>query len=493
MMLLNIALKVECFAMKRIHEEDLWVDRGRRPRTGVARARKTDRIQTGLLILLAAGLMMVALFIAIALISQRLPEAEAINTAPMPSDQDVPFSGDDSVQEMPDLTIALNRIEWVSAFEALAENFAAERNVQVEVLLISGYEDYQSFLENLAAADQFPDLFLVNGPDEAADWSHRLADLSAEPWAQKTMFGLQDEKKHVIGFPVDLAAKGLIYNKSLLDQAGIDPATLVNRPSWEAALQLIERKKAQLGILAPVALALHEGDQISWNNSKNFLNIYLSSGLSYGNTQLVDQFQAGQVELPRLQQFADYLDLLFRYSDQEMLLQGTYPEQLRAFIQGQAVFTVGSSDLDASFHAEGIMFEMGFLPFGAYQLDTNGIFAESTGWLVLDLSSQKRTLAQDFLASLAQNPTCQAILAQNANVLPTFQQGIEPSGQPLLRDLSGWQQAGRIYGMYEDQLPSTLGAAFWGPLFEQLAAKTLTSSQFAESAATAIAEQAVIQ
>lgn len=129
MMLLNIALKVECFAMKRIHEEDLWVDRGRRPRTGVARARKTDRIQTGLLILLAAGLMMVALFIAIALISQRLPEAEAINTAPMPSDQDVPFSGDDSVQEMPDLTIALNRIEWVSAFEALAENFAAERNV----------------------------------------------------------------------------------------------------------------------------------------------------------------------------------------------------------------------------------------------------------------------------------------------------------------------------------------------------------------------------
>jgi len=217
MMLMNIALKVECFAMKRIHEEDLWVDRGRRPRTGVARARKTDRIQTGLLILLAAGLLMVALFIAIALVSQRLPEAEAINTAPIPSDQDVPLSGDDSVQEMPDLTIALNRIEWVSAFEALAENFAAERNVQVEVLLISGYEDYQSFLESLAAADQFPDLFLVNGPDEAADWSHRLADLSAEPWAQKTMFGLQDEKKHVIGFPVDLAAKGLIYNKSLLD------------------------------------------------------------------------------------------------------------------------------------------------------------------------------------------------------------------------------------------------------------------------------------
>ena len=400
---------------------------------------------------------------------------------------------DGSATGEPDLTIALDRIEWVAAFEALAEAFGAERTVQVEVLLISGYEDYQTALQNLAAADDFPDLIVVNGPDEAASWSHRLADLSNEPWAQKTVLGLQDDQQRVIGFPIDLVGQGLIYNKTLLDQAGIDPATLTNRPAWEAALQAIEKKKKQLGILAPVSLALHDGGQFSRNTTHHFLNIYLSSGLAYGNTQLVDRMKSGQLELPRLQQFADYLDLLFRYSDQEMLLQGTYPEQLRAFSQGQAVFTVGSSDLDPSFQAEGITFEMGFLPFGAYQLDTNGIFAESTGWLVLDRSSQKRTLAQDFLASLAQNPTCQAILAQKANVLPPLQQGIEPSGQPLLRDLSGWQQAGRIYGMYEDQLPSTLGAAFWGPLFEQLAAKTLTSSQFAESAATAIAEQAVIQ
>ena len=493
MMLLNIALKVECFAMKRIHEEDLWVDRGRRPRTGVARARKTDRIQTGLLILLAAGLIMVALFIAIALISQRLPEADATKTTTVPSGEKVISPEDGSATGEPDLTIALDRIEWVAAFEALAEAFGAERTVQVEVLLISGYEDYQTALQNLAAADDFPDLIVVNGPDEAASWSHRLADLSNEPWAQKTVLGLQDDQQRVIGFPIDLVGQGLIYNKTLLDQAGIDPATLTNRPAWEAALQAIEKKKKQLGILAPVSLALHDGGQFSRNTTQHFLNIYLSSGLAYGNTQLVDRMKSGQLELPRLQQFADYLDLLFRYSDQEMLLQGTYPEQLRAFSQGQAVFTVGSSDLDPSFQAEGITFEMGFLPFGAYQLDTNGIFAESTGWLVLDRSSQKRTLAQDFLASLAQNPTCQAILAQKANVLPPLQQGIEPSGQPLLRDLSGWQQAGRIYGMYEDQLPSTLGAAFWGPLFEQLAAKTLTSSQFAESAATAIAEQAVIQ
>lgn len=493
MMLLNIALKVECFAMKRIHEEDLWVDRGRRPRTGVARARKTDRIQTGLLILLAAGLIMVALFIAIALISQRLPEADATKTTTVPSGEKVISPEDGSATGETDLTIALDRIEWVAAFEALAEAFGAERTVQVEVLLISGYEDYQTALQNLAAADDFPDLIVVNGPDEAASWSHRLADLSNEPWAQKTVLGLQDDQQRVIGFPIDLVGQGLIYNKTLLDQAGIDPATLTNRPAWEAALQAIEKKKKQLGILAPVSLALHDGGQFSRNTTQHFLNIYLSSGLAYGNTQLVDRMKSGQLELPRLQQFADYLDLLFRYSDQEMLLQGTYPEQLRAFSQGQAVFTVGSSDLDPSFQAEGITFEMGFLPFGAYQLDTNGIFAESTGWLVLDRSSQKRTLAQDFLASLAQNPTCQAILAQKANVLPPLQQGIEPSGQPLLRDLSGWQQAGRIYGMYEDQLPSTLGAAFWGPLFEQLAAKTLTSSQFAESAATAIAEQAVIQ
>lgn len=213
MMLLNIALKVECFAMKRIHEEDLWVDRGRRPKTGVARASKTDRLQTGVLVLLATGLLMMVLFIAIALISQRLPAGDPVESTSLPSGEEVLMPEDDSVPGEPDLTIALDRIEWVAAFEALAEAFGAERTVQVEVLLISGYEDYQTALQNLAAADDFPDLIVVNGPDEAASWSHRLADLSNEPWAQKTVLGLQDDQQRVIGFPIDLVGQGLSITK----------------------------------------------------------------------------------------------------------------------------------------------------------------------------------------------------------------------------------------------------------------------------------------
>lgn len=479
--------------MKRIHEDDLWVDRGRRPKTGVARARKTDRIQTGMLILLASGLFIVVLFIAIALISQKLPESDSFNETSLPSEQNVRVPGDDSDTQEPDLTIALNRIEWVSAFETLAQAFEEEKGVQVKIVVISGYEDYTSTLESFAASNEFPDLLLVNGPEEAASWSHRLADLSNEPWASKTEFGLLDEKQQVIGFPIDLAAKGLIYNKTLLDQAGIDPAMITNRPAWEAALQAVEKKKKQLGILAPISLALHDGGQFSWSTNKTFLNIYLSSGLAYENTQLIDLLLSGQVEMPRLEHFADFLDLLFRYSDQELLLHGSYQEQLRTFSQGQAVFTVGSSDLDPSLQAAGVTFECGFLPFGAYPLDTNGIFAESTGWLVLDRSGHNSDLAKDFLASLANQEIYQDILAQDANVLPAFQKNSQVLDQPLLRDLLGWKQGGRIYGMHQDQLTPDYGAAFWGPLFEQLAVKEITSRQFAEQAAKAIAEQAVIQ
>ncbi|NCA99055.1 MAG: extracellular solute-binding protein [Clostridia bacterium] len=476
--------------MKYIHEDDLWVDRGRRPKTGVAKARKTNRIQTGVLTLLAAGLLLMVLFIAIALVSQRFPAGESNDLTSVPSGESVLVPDDDSDAQEPDLTIALHRLEWVTAFESLAKAFGTENDVQVEVLLISGYEDYQSTLESLAASNKFPDLIVVNGPDEAANWSHRLADLSDEPWALKTVFGLQDDTQHVIGFPIDLAAKGLVYNKSLLDEAGIDPAVLTNRPAWEAALQVIEKKKKQLGIHAPISLALHDGGQLSWYTSKYFLNIYLSSGLAYGNTQLIDQMKAGQVEMPRLQQFADYLDLLLRYSDQELLRQGSNQDQLRAFSQGQAVFTVGSSDLDLSLQAAGATFETGFLPFGAYRLDTNGIFAESTGWLVLDRSSQNSELAKDFLASLAQQEGYQDMLAQDTTILPAFQKNSHPLGQPLLLDLFVWKQAGRIYGLHQDQLPVDLGSAFWSPLIEKLAAREISSKQFAENAAKAIAEQA---
>jgi raffinose/stachyose/melibiose transport system substrate-binding protein len=74
--------------------------------------------------------------------------------------------------------------------------------------------------------------------------------------------------------------------------------------------------------------------------------------------------KSGQLELPRLQHCAEFLDLMFRYSDQEILQNGSYQDQLRAFSQGQAVFTIGSGDLDPSFQAAGVTFEMGFLPLG---------------------------------------------------------------------------------------------------------------------------------
>lgn len=479
--------------MTRIHEDDLWVDRGRRPRTGVAKAKKTDRIQTGILALLVAGLIVLGLFIGIALIAQTLPQRAPASESAAPAGQEGPLPGENPGPEAPELTLALNRIEWAPAFQALAEAFGKEKNVKVKVTLISGYEDYPAALASLAAAQAFPDLFVVDGLAEASAWSQRLADLSGEPWASKTPFSLKDEKQRVIGFPVDLAAQGLIYNQSLLEQAGIDPAALTNRAAWETALQALDKQKKKLGILAPVALALHDGGQFSWSSSKNFLDIYLSSGLDYGNTQLIAQMQAGQVEPARLQQVSDYLDLLFRYSDQTLLLQGSCQEQLQAFAAGQTVFTVGSSDLDPSFRAAGISFAYGFLPYGAYLLDTNGIFAQSTDWLVLDQASPHRQLASDFLASLANQGVYQDLLAEKANVLPAFLENSPGIDQPLLRDLAGWMQAGRIYGLHQDQLPAELGATLWSPLLEQLATREISSRQFAERAATAIAEQAAIQ
>jgi hypothetical protein len=67
--------------------------------------------------------------------------------------------------------------------------------------------------------------------------------------------------------------------------------------------------------------------------------------------------------------------------------------------------------------------------------------------------------------------TYQDILARKANLLPAFQQDIQPMSQPLLRDLFGWKQAGRIYGLYHDQLPAEFGADFWSPLLETACSK----------------------
>ena len=475
--------------MKRFREDDLWVVRERRTQTGVAKSQKTNRVQLSLLILLALGLLLVAIFITIALISQHLTEPGMISESiPLPEPSDV-VPGILPETEIPPLVIALNRIEWSPAFEALADKFETEKSVDVEVLLISGYEDYYATMKNLESSNEFPDLFLINGPEEASLWSQQLEDLSEEPWVGKTPFALVSGQQ-VVGFPIDLAGSGLIYNKSLLDQAGIDPATLTNRSAWGIALQTLEKKKKLLGINAPLALALNDGRQQIWSNSRILLNIYLSSGMTYKNSLLVNQLQKGEVEKVRFQQFADYLDLLFRHSEPEILLQGTLQDQYRAFSEGRTVFTLGSSDLDPSLQAAGVTFERGFIPFGAYTPDTNGIFAEPTGWLVLSRSSPNSDLAQEFLQNLANQDSYQAILSNKANVMPAMHNQMQTLGNSLQKDLFRWNQAGHIYDMSPDQLPLNLGADFWGPLFEQLAAQTITSQQFVERASRSISDLA---
>lgn len=83
----------------------------------------------------------------------------------------------------------------------------------------------------MTALQELPDM-----ADKVVDWSGtELEALASEPLLAGANF---DGKQ--VGLPVTAEAFGLVYNKDVLDAAGVDPTTITTRDELEAAFQAVE-------------------------------------------------------------------------------------------------------------------------------------------------------------------------------------------------------------------------------------------------------------
>ena len=147
----------------------------------------------------------------------------------------------------------------------------------------------------------------------------------------------------VYGFPVAVEAWGIAYNKELLDKAGIDPDTLTSQEAYRAAFEKLDGMKDELGIDSVIAMAA--GPDMRWVTGLHNFNGYLSAGLPYGDTTVLDMLNKGEPDMERLTEYADWVELLFMYSDEAVLLTGNYDAQVGQFAtQKSVLYTSGQLD-----------------------------------------------------------------------------------------------------------------------------------------------------
>ena len=375
------------------------------------------------------------------------------------------------------ITLAQNKPEIDAALKAYAAVWSKANNVPVTVKSVGGGTgmDLDSQLKADLAAGDMPDIFAINGLENYKEWADLVLDLSGERWVKNTSVAFKYEGK-VYGYPVAVEGWGMAYNADILRKAGVDPKTLVNYSGYKAAFQKIDAQKAVLGLKSVVSMAASL--DMGWVTAHHNFNSLLSNGLPYGDLSVVNALLAGKVDARRLSEYADWVELLFKYADKAVLTTGNYDAQVGAFASGQAAFLHQGNWTDPNFAQAKVTFPMAFAPHGSMARATDGIFVAAPSFYCVNKNSRNLAAAKKFLNDLVFTEAGNKYMVLDAGSIPAFSNvKLNPTGQ-LSRSVQAWAAAGKIYSWNQYYFTEDFRNKTLAPIYNQFAAGAVTKAQF---------------
>ena len=376
----------------------------------------------------------------------------------------------------PTITLAHGKPEIDKPFKAYAEAWGKANNVNVVIKTVGGGgNDLQTELMADYQAGDMPDIFTVAGQAEVNQWSKILADLSNEPWVKQTTVAYNYNGK-VVGFPVAIEGYGLAYNADILAKAGVDPKTLNNYAAYKDAFAKIDAQKDKLGLKCVVSMVASQ--EMFWVTAHHDINAYLSNGLKFGDQSVVQLALDGKVDAKRLSEYADWVELLFKYTDKALLTTGNYDNQVSTFTSGKAAFIHQGNWIDPNLNDAKVTFKAAFAPYGSLSTKTDGIFANPPSWYVVNKDSKNLAIAKKFLNDLVFTDAGQKFQVTEAGMIPAFKNiKLKPSGQ-LSQSVQDWMAQGKIYSWNQYFLPDSFRNDTLAPIYNQFASGSITKAQF---------------
>jgi raffinose/stachyose/melibiose transport system substrate-binding protein len=392
-------------------------------------------------------------------------------------------------QQSKDVTVNMFqlKVEIKDALDGYAAKYsAANPGVTVKVETLGGGGDYGGAMKAKAQAGQMPDIFMIEGRGGYDIWKDYVADLSDQPWVKDTDLAFKVDGK-VVGFPVAIEGYGLAYNADILQKAGIDPATLTTRAAYEKAFMILDSKKAELGIDAPVAMAASVAGGMWWVAAQHNLAVYWGGGLDFNDTSIIDKALKGQLDDARFLQYTKYLQLLFKYADKKILLNGSYDDQVGSFAQGKTAFLHQGNWVDPNLAQLGVTFKIGYAPHAFLDTVETGLYLFAPSWYCVNVKSPNAEAAKAFLTSIATTADGHDYMVNKAGMIPAFKSvTLKPAGQ-LSQALMAANAKGGNYGVFFGMLPDGAGQNVFGPIFDLFAQNPDNVNQFIADMKKAVA------
>ncbi len=374
-----------------------------------------------------------------------------------------------AVSALADITIVSNKVEIGPALDAYCADYSAKAGYTVKAITAGGSTDYNTALKAEFNSGKEPDIFVIEGPSGYDLYSEKIATMNDAEWLQYTAAAYLDPDGNVVGFPVAVEGYGLAYNVQMLEKAGIDPATLTNVDAYKAAFEKLDSMKGELGLDAVVSFACGSAAGMTWVSGLHNFNVYLTVGLDRNDTSIIDAVNAGKVDEERFHQYCEYVELLFKYSDRDMLVTGTQDMQLASFAQQKTAFYHQGNWMDPNIAALGDLgFDMAYAPHAFMHEDTDGILVNPPSWYVVNKNGNVDE-AIAFLNSIALTEEGHDYMVNKAGMVPAFTNvTLQPAG-PLSRSVMAWNAAGKTYSWQQYKLPDGFGMGTLGAIYDLFA------------------------
>lgn len=384
----------------------------------------------------------------------------------------VPAMADDKVS----ITIFNSKMEIQSQFEEMAEKYAEDNGINVEVYYTN--DTVSAHLATKYSSGDPYTLAMVDAKDVYSLAKDHAIDMSDQEWVKNTNYaiGIDDQ---INGFPMCVEARGLIYNADAIEAITGETFNPEDYKTLDSFKELIEQLK-EGGMETPTGIMKED-----WSLGGHFLSQVSEEQPDV--EEFITKLHEGEADLINNEKFnslMDFFDVMMENNyakDSAIAAEREVTEMMLA--EGEIAFMYGGNWDWSVINAYDYTENMGMMPIPQNTDDgTNEkLVGGGSKYFMIDSSDattdEQRQAALDFLEWLADSEEGQKFITEDCALVPAFTNNENEVADPLGKSVKKYADEGAMIDNY-NYMPDD-HISLCGAIFQKYLAGQMDRAEFA--------------